>query len=406
MKIFAKLFGLICAISLSSTYISAQNASETKLPETVFVGGQAQHVQGIAYDREAGCMYMSFTSRFIKADMEGNVLASIDRIQGHLGAMTFNEKDRKVYASLECKDDEIGRGIAKTLNVNEISRADSKFYIAIIDVDKLEGLGVDPENNDVLKTVCIRKAIDDYSFKGKAYDGSSYEHRYGCSGIDGVTIGPEIAPVSAAKYGMKAIGERKMYLYVGYGIYGDTEREDNDYQVIQRYDLETLNALAKPVVFGETHSSGPKKPEKEYFVFTGNTNYGIQNMAYDPFTDCIFLAVYKGKKKQYPNYRLFAFSVNQKEFKAPLKGGRDSRRRLQLNLIQPAEPYFINPATESGISGWDFKWGSTGLCPLGDGLWYISENARDKQTGKESCTARLYRWNGAPSGPFLPASAQ
>ena len=69
--------------------------------------------------------------------MQGNILASIDRIQGHLGAMTFNPETRKVYASLECKDDEIGAGIAKTLNVNTVSRADSRFFIAIIDVDRL-----------------------------------------------------------------------------------------------------------------------------------------------------------------------------------------------------------------------------------------------------------------------------
>ena len=32
------------------------------MPESIFVGGQAQHVQGIAYDAEGQCMYMSFTS--------------------------------------------------------------------------------------------------------------------------------------------------------------------------------------------------------------------------------------------------------------------------------------------------------------------------------------------------------
>ncbi|MGN0189874.1 MAG: hypothetical protein ACI395_10190 [Candidatus Cryptobacteroides sp.] len=398
----------------SSPVVFAQAPSTLSIPDagsfprTVFVGGQAQHVQGIAYDAEKNCMYMSFTSRFLKVDMEGNILASIDRIQGHLGAMTFNPADRKVYASLECKDDEIGRGIARVLNVDAVSRSESTFYIAVIDVDRLDSIAVDPENNDVLKTVCVRKAVEDYSFKSP--DGE-YEHRYGCSGIDGVAIAPEIAPLRPAEYAggnslrkssARESADRKMYLYVGYGIYGDVDRTDNDYQVIQRYDIDKLNRLARPVVFGQTHSDGPDKPDKEYFVYTGNTNYGIQNMAYDPYTDCIFLAVYKGSKTCFPNYRLFALSINQKPFKAALKGGRDSSRHLQLSLVRPQEPYFVNPDSDgtTGITGWKFKWGSTGLCPLGGGLWYISENAKDKKSKKESCTARLYKWTGTPDGPF------
>ena len=392
-----KIFSAAVAAFAFSTGIQAGN-----LPDSVFVGGQAQHVQGIAYDSERDCMYMSFTSRFLKVDMEGNILASIDRIQGHLGAMTFNPVDRKVYASLECKDDEIGRGIAKVLDVNTVSRADSRFYIAIIDVDKMDGVGMDPENNDVLRTVCVRKAVEDYAFKGEGY-----EHRYGCSGIDGVAIAPEIAPLKPALYSRGA-APQKMYLYVAYGIYSDTERSDNDYQVVQRYDLEEIAKLSRPVVFGETHESGPKKPGKEYFVNTGNTNYGVQNMTYDAHTGCIYMAVYKGKKPQYPNYTLFAVSVNQKPFKAALKGGRDRAKRLQLRLVEPMEPYFINPSVDeaTGITGWRFKWGSCGLCPLGDGRWYIAENARDKETKKESCNARLYRWTGTPDGPFVPAAAR
>lgn len=403
------IYNILIAATLTlglSLEASAADIDYSSLPSVVFVGGQAQHVQGIAYDADKDCMYMSFTSRFVKVDMQGNILASIDRIQGHLGAMTFNPQDRKVYASLECKDDEIGQGIAKVLDVKTISRADSKFYIAIIDVDKLDSIGVDPECNPVLRTVCIRKAVEDYAFDGEDKTGK-YEHRYGCSGIDGVAIAPEIAPLKAATYsGRGADVQRKLYLYVGYGIYGDTNRTDNDYQVVQRYDLETLNKYAQPVVFGQTHSSGPARPSQEYFIFTGNTNYGIQNMAYDEYTDCMYMAVYKGKKECYPNYRLFAFSINQKPFKARLRGGRDARKHLQLRLAEPMEPGFVSPMKDeaTGITGWNFKWGSTGLCPIGGGWWYISENARDKKTGEESCTARLYKWTGKNDGPFQGAT--
>ena len=46
-----------------------------------------------------------------------------------------------------------------------------------------------------------------------------------------------------------------------------------------------------------------------------------------------------------------------------------------------------------------FKWGSTGICPLGDGWWLISENSKNKDK-TNNCNARLYRWSGVPECPF------
>lgn len=385
-------FRLALSVLFVCIIVSCRNdsADNVGFSESVFVDGQQQHVQGIAYDEEMDCMYMSFTSRFVKVDMQGNILASIDRIQGHLGAMTFNPQNRKVYASLECKDDEIGQGIARKLNVKGVSRSDTRFYIAVIDVDRLDSLGVDPEGSDILKTACIKKAIEDYC---------APDHRYGCSGIDGVAIAPEFSSKSSGK--RSARGE-KMYLYVGYGIYGDVDREDNDYQVIQRYNLKEIERTAKPVVFGQTHASGPGKPDKEYFVYTGNTNYGIQNLAWDPYTNCMFMAVYKGSKSGFPNYSLFAVPMSQKPFREPLKGGNDKHKYLQLSLVEPSES--ISPLRDeaTGLTGWKFKYGSMGLCPIGDGLWYIAENGKNKETGTHSCNARLYKWNGLEDGPFIP----
>lgn len=389
-KIILAFAALLCLTSMKAA---------TVYPDSVHVGGQRQHVQGIAYDEQTGCMYMSFTSRFLKVDPSGRVLASIDRIQGHLGAMCFNPVDRKVYASLECKDDEIGSGIARSLSVGTVSRADSRFYIAIIDVDKLDGPLCDPENNEAFRTVCLRKVVQDYSATGK--DGA--DHRYACSGIDGVTIGPAIEPLSSSRYSLRGNGpgQEKSFLYVAYGIYGDKSRTDNDYQVLHCYDLGELSRQSRPLIFGDSHSSGPAKPLHEYFIFTGNTTYGVQNLAYDSFTDCFFMACYRGGKEEFPNYSLFAFPRAQKPFKARLKGGADSRRHLQLSLVKPEEPFFINPMTDpsTGVSGWYFPLGSTGMCPLGRGLWYFSASARTPGEG-ESCTAILYRWTGTPDGPF------
>ena len=77
--------------------------------------------------------------------------------------MTFNHQDRKVYASpSNVKTTKSGQNIAKKLNVGIVS--ESRFYIAIIDVDKMTSLNMDPENNDVLRTVCLLKPCEDYKF--------------------------------------------------------------------------------------------------------------------------------------------------------------------------------------------------------------------------------------------------
>ena len=353
--------------------ILALGATAAELPDSVYVAMKDGHVQGFAIDKAHEHMYLSFTSSVLKTDLKGNLIGSINRIQGHLGAMTLGP-DGRVYASLECKDDEIGKGIADRLGVQNLSHDQSVFYVAIIDVDKIDRVGMDPEKDGVMTTVCVRDACRDY-----------VDSKYGCSGIDGITFAPG--------FGSK---KDKMYLYVAYGIYGDNSRMDNDNQIILCYDTKGWSRYETPVVFGTVPVNGPEKPLRKYFVHTGNTTWGVQNMAYDPFTNRIFLAVYKGKKSGYPNYDLFSIYMNQKPVKAKPKGIDHKEWTLKL-----AADGLHHEDTDTW--GWRFKWGSTGLCPIGDGTWYISENHRDKQTGLQSCTARLYRWTGNADKPFVPA---
>ena len=351
---------LFCAAALAA-----------ELPDSVYVAVKDGHVQGIALDRAKGCMYFSFTSSFIKTDLQGNILGTIGRIQGHLGAMTLGP-DGRVYASLECKDDVIGQGVAKRLGVENLSHEQSVFYVAIIDVDRIDRIGMDPEKDGVMTTVCIREACKDY-----------VESTYGCSGIDGITFAPGIGKCS-----------KKLYLYVAYGIYGDNSRTDNDNQVLLCYDINNWKRKYEtPVVFGTVPTNGPEKPLHKYFIFTGNTTWGVQNLAYDAHTGRIYMAVYNGKKPIYPNYPLFSIDVGQKPRKAVPAGLGEKHQTLRLS-----DAGLLDQA--SGVRGWQFKWGSTGLCPLGDGLWYISENHKDKATGIQSCTARLYRWQGLGDKPF------
>ena len=358
--------------TLLATLLLCAGAFAAELPDSVYVAVKDGHVQGIALDREKGCMYFSFTSSFIKTDLDGRIIGTINRIQGHLGAMTLGP-DGRVYASLECKDDEIGQGIARRLGVENLSHEQSVFYIAVIDADRIDRPGMDPEKDGVMTTVCIREACKDYA-----------EHTYGCSGIDGVTFAPRIGR-----------NDGKLYLYVAYGIYGDPSRSDNDNQILLCYDVSSWKRRYEtPVVFGTVPTNGPEKPLHKYFVYTGNTTWGVQNLAWDAHTGRIYMAVYKGKKEEYPNYPLFSLDLKQKPVKACPKGLSGKHETLRLSDAGLFDE-------TSGVRGWDFKWGSTGLCPLGDGQWYISENHKDKATGIQSCTARLYRWTGDGAKPFV-----
>ena len=383
------LAAALCAL-LCCFHAGAQDpvlgAFPTKLPSVLDISsGVSTHVQGIAVNREKGEMYFSFTTRFIRTDLKGRVLGTIDRIQGHLGAMTFNPEDGCVYASLECKNDEIGVSIAKKLGVPMWEG--SYFYVAIIDVAKVDRIGMDPENDPVLRTVCIKPSVDDNLARVQLPEGVR-EHRFGCSGIDGVTIGPAPGEDGAERF-----------LYVAYGIYGDPSRSDNDYQVLLCYPLEQVKQYAQTVSFGTMHTSGPSKPWRKFFVRTGNTNYGVQNLAFDPYTGYLLMAVYRGKKQQFPNYSLYAADLSKRPFKARLEGVPYRKcKQWQLPL---AEDGILHEA--SGIRGWNFRWGSTGLFPLGGGYYLFSENYKGMETGIEGCRTHLMRWTGDTAQPFAPA---
>ena len=113
----------------------------SKLPRQIYSGEQGPfHVQGIAVDLDRGYMYFSFTTTLLKTDMQGNLLGSVEGMTGHLGCMTLNPDDGRLYASIEYKHDAIGKGI---LNKLEGVRNDEQtgFYVAVFDVDRIDRIG-------------------------------------------------------------------------------------------------------------------------------------------------------------------------------------------------------------------------------------------------------------------------
>ncbi len=157
MRLFWNIAIAVTALGAAECLASAEMTGndEIALPVEVYIEGGSSHVQGLALDEKAGRMYFSFTTSFVKTDLEGRVLGSIDRIQGHLGAMTFDPRERKVYATLECKDDVIGASLSA------FAKGRSMFYVAIIDVDRIDRIGMDSASGTVpwvsalWETVCF-----------------------------------------------------------------------------------------------------------------------------------------------------------------------------------------------------------------------------------------------------------
>lgn len=343
------------------------------LPNSIYSGKQGtMHVQGVVVDKANGYVYFSFTNKLVKMDLSGKLMGSVTGFVGHLGDLDLGD-DGKIYGSLEYKNDAIGKGIKKELGVQTVN--EDGFYIAIFDPSRIVRPDMDAETDDLLRTVYIKEAVSDYTAAG---------HRFGCSGIDGVAFAPAIGSANTSK----------KFLYVAYGVYGDTTRNDNDHQVILKYDVADWTKYGQKLEQGKLHQYGPEKPLAKYFVKTGNTRYGVQNLAYDSHTGNLFAAVYKGSKTQYPNYDLFVIDGKKKPTRSNIPSDGKLVKIQTLSLVNAG---MQDP--RSGINGWSFKWGATGLWPLGDGLFYISHNEKTKD-GQQETTIFKYKWVGDAKTAF------
>ena len=375
MKHLYSLAVILSAMLLATSAVAQNPAS---LPRKIESGPfKAGHIQGIAVDTEQKYMYYSYTTMLIKTDMQGNIVGSVTGLLGHLGDLDFNDVDGRLYGSLEYKNDAIGQGILRMEKSER--KLQTAFYIAIFDVDKITREGMDAEKDGIMTTVFLPTVLEDYLAEVLTAEGKQ-NHRLGCSGIDGVTFGP--------KFGKKG---GKQYLTVGYGVYGDTDRSDNDYQVLLQYDVSKWAKYEKPLSQEEMHLQGPAKPAGQYFVKTGNTTYGVQNFDYDASSHSWMMAVYKGNKKHFPNYTFFAADGAARPVKQALEG---------VPYIKKAKVVALKEAgkQQGDIRGWDWGVGSTGMCSLGDGYFYLSHNY--KIEAGQGSIIRLYRFTGNADNAF------
>lgn len=312
------------------------------------------HVQGIAVDVQGGYIYYSFTHLLAKYDFSGKLIGTLVGWTGHLGDLDFNPADGKVYGSLEYGNDKA-------------------FYIAVIDVSRLDRVGIEATPSELFHTVYLAEVARDFTSR-----------RYGCSGIDGVSFGPAFGHADGPRH-----------LTVAYGVYGDTTRNDNDHQVLLQYDVRDWNKVARPFNESDLHHSGPGTLSGKYFVRTGNTTWGVQNLSYDETLQRWFMGVYPGKKPSFPNYRLFAIEARTQPQMKDLAGVSERGPLLEL-----ADDGLRDVAT--GVRGWNQK-ADVGFQPVGQGLFYLSANSGSK--GAQTADLTLMRWTGHANQPFVPVTA-
>ena len=368
-----KILLLTLSALMAASTLMAQ--SLPNLPKKLHTEGwKGGHIQGIAVDAKQEYVYLSFTTQLVKLDMNGNVIGTVTGLLGHLGCLEYNEADGRVYGSLEFKNDVIGKNILKREGVSK--ELETGFYVAIFDVDKITRVGMNAEKDGVMTSVLLKTVVKDYLAKVKDKNGNILEHRHGCSGFDGISFGPSFD------------GSGKTMLTIAYGIYGDTKRTDNNYQILLQYDTSNWAKYEAPLSQDNMHRRGPSKPHGKYYVYTGNTNWGVQNLEYDKSSNCWFLACYPGKKECFTNYNLFVVDGNKKPSVRPLYGVGYEKVGSVLWLSNKGK----GDRKDDEVRGWHNKIGAYGVCALGDGYFYLASGG--KKDNLRTATLHLARYTG------------
>lgn len=332
------------------------------------------HLQGVAVDRKNGFVYWSYTQMLVKTDLAGAVLGTVEGLTGHLGDLDLNPADGRVYGSLEYKPQ-------------------SAFYIAVFRGDRIRRVGMDAETDGVMTTVHLAEVARDFTAdmdRDGRFDGDTADtrdHRYGTSGIDGVSFGPAFG---------SARGSSR--LTVAYGIYGNAERRDNDHQVLLQYDVRRWERYERPLRQSAPHRSGPRRVGGKFFVRTGNTRFGVQNLEYDRSTRTWLMAVYRGTKPGWANYSLFTVDATAQ----PRRGLVQGQPERERGLLLPLSPRGLCDR-DTGVRGWE-SGGTYGLESVGNGRFYLASGGPVTVDGerKQQGRLRLHRWTGRGPTPFRP----
>lgn len=182
-------------------------------------------------------------------------------------------------------------------------------------------------------------------------------------------------------------------LTVAYAIFPSSGGSGDDDQVLLQYDTSGWERFARPLDPHRPHRIGPSSPAGKFFVRTGNTTWGVQNLEYDCASERWLLAVYAGRKPQYPNFTLFAVDAGatpRAGYVPDAEDGRGMRLRLSGDGIRDAATW---------IRGWRQD-ASVGLESVGGGVFYLASHS--EHAGLQSGDAELVEWAEDSTWPLQP----
>ena len=394
---FVMLLGLIPYGAFSVAEAAEKEMWEIALEEkylnydTVNGCGGTGHLQGICVDDKMEYMYFSYTDALIKVSLEtGKVVGSIGGFGAggfgtaggaHLGCLAYY--DGMIYGSLEYKS------------------PGKKFFICAFDEDVITTTGMDIKDiQQGVYGILLQEPTEDFrdplndtayaEADGFAANGSSKGHAFACSGIDGVTFGTIPGDTSG-----------KMYMMVAYGVYGTSAAEwqnryDNDYNVIHCYDpaeFEVGDSCMRRFTYERGTSNVVDIAGGEYlsaaeslYVWTGNTNYGVQNLEYDKDTGDIVMFTY-GATKPYNSGSLFIIDGSVAPVMKTLEVGQnnvDTDAAVQAAAKEKAESYMIDTDGDGTADAYPQAKHLTLKCICGSGL-----DSHSKVCGESGVTASL-----------------
>ena len=317
MKIKSKIASLLMAVSVaigSVPTVPSVYAAETaptniadyalennmlRYDSSLSDSSDPYHLQGLCVDDELKYMYLS-ADQIVKVDMEtGKVVGTLDGFSTVSGIAAMNGMH---LGSLEYHDGWIYTAVIA-------GNPYGKLMIIAIEASAIDRVGM--QVNDIegsVRAVLMKDHMDDYcdpvdetiftGWKGPGYFTMSDRegHRFGCGGADGITIGTYPGDKSG-----------KQYVIASYGIYANDAnsiRQDNEYTILKFYALDDIwNSDKTPtshnIVFHKDDNTvadyGVNEAltaEKTLFLYTGNIDWGPQNIAYEPDTGDIVLYCY------------------------------------------------------------------------------------------------------------------
>ncbi len=344
--------------------------------DSVYLGtGYEGHLQSFAIDDDMQYIYASFTHDLVKVAVDtGEIVGTVTGFPGHLGGLTYY--DGRVYGALNYK---------------------GRSYLTVFECDEVTGTRTydlkDETFIDCMSTILLHEPTNDYNADPALAN-------YGMCGIDGITTG-------------KAPDTGETVLMVSYSINGDTDEEDYDYDynILIQYNFDTFlepdgsgGTQIKPdykYLYGPADNPGPTHSNK-YFIYTGNTNYGVQNLEYDSVSNDYILAVYRGNTSDFSKFIMYHVDCDVpiqenvtleylgKNAEAYAEKGLDKGNVLTLAQIG-----------EVGIDG--VVWGSfqnpeggvdTGIEHLYGDYFFVSNSAEDGAgTDIWTATAMLYQYD-------------